>query len=285
MATSVLIAGYGDLGSAVADRLLQTGINVIGLSRRHKPHQTGVQLIQADVTVPEQLAVLDNIQPTIVLYCVSADAQTDADYQQHYVNGLRHVLDRVQHSSALQHVFFVSSTRVYGQTGDAWLDESTLPMPADFGGERLLEAEQLLEQSGVSHTILRLSGIYGPGRTRMLRLAQMPSQWPTGNVWTNRIHRDDAARWIFHLIDCVLKGDQPEACYLVTDDASVAQYEVLGWLAGQMGVAGIPATPPVRGGKRLSNAKMRATGFKLTYPDYRAGYDSLLQNMASEDES
>ena len=65
--------------------------------------------------------------------------------------------------------------------------------------------------------------------------------------------------------------------YLVTDSAPVAQYEVLQWLAAQQGVeAGMIKPPPVSGGKRLSNARMLASGFALQYPDYRSGYGALL---------
>ena len=89
--------------------------------------------------------VLQTISPQVLVYCVAASAATDESYQAHYVDGLRNVLNSIQQSS-LQHVFFVSSTRVYGQQGDALLDETVDAIADDFGGERLLQGEKLLTE-------------------------------------------------------------------------------------------------------------------------------------------
>ncbi len=179
--------------------------------------------------------------------------------------------------SCLRHVFFVSSTRVYGQQTDDWLDENTPASPSDFGGLRLQEAETLLNTLDIPHTILRLSGIYGPGRTRLLQLARSPQTWPSNNSWTNRIHRDDAAAFIASCVIKADKGESLESLYLVTDSQPTSQHEVLRWLAVKQGLSmeKVPV-PPVAGGKRLSNRRMLETGFRLRYPDYQAGYGQLL---------
>jgi nucleoside-diphosphate-sugar epimerase len=272
-----LIVGCGDLGSVVARHLMAAGVRVSGTRRNPGDLPEGVDFIQLDVTDPASVARLSHLHPGLLLYCVAAGAQTDDNYKAHYVDGLRHVLQALQPGQSLRHVFFVSSTRGYGQSGDMLLDEMTAPVPADFGGKRLLEAEAMLVEMQMPSTVFRLSGIYGPGRTRLIDLARLPSAWPQQNVWTNRIHRDDAARFIAH---CMLNAVAEEALaplYVVTDSAPVAQYEVLQWLAAQQGVeAGMIKLPSVSGGKRLSNARMLATGFTLQYPDYRSGYGALL---------
>ncbi|HSG93137.1 MAG TPA: NAD-dependent epimerase/dehydratase family protein, partial [Methylotenera sp.] len=197
----VLIVGYGDLGGEVARQLVRDGLNVIGVKRSaHQSDNSAVQIIAADVTKPESLAALNAVQPDIVIYCVAASGQTDAEYQSAYVNGLRNVLATQKNNTQLKHVFFVSSTRVYGQNTEELLDESVPAQPADFGGRRLLEAEHLLQTLSCGTTVLRLSGIYGPGRLRMINLAKSPDTWPKQNVWSNRIHRDDAAAFIVFLI-------------------------------------------------------------------------------------
>jgi nucleoside-diphosphate-sugar epimerase len=273
----VLIVGCGDLGSAVARQLTAAGVRVSGTRRNPGDLPEGVDFIQLDVTDPGSVARLSRVHPDVLLYCVAAGAQTDDNYKAHYVDGLRHVLQALQPGQSLRHVFFVSSTRGYGQTGDALLDETTPPLPVDFGGVRLLEAEAVLAAMQVPSTVLRLSGIYGPGRTRLIDLARLPSAWPQQNVWTNRIHRDDAARFIAHCMQCAVAEEALAPLYVVTDSAPVAQYEVLQWLAAQQGVeAGMIKPPQVSGGKRLSNARMLATGFTLQYPDYRSGYGALL---------
>ncbi|HPX88749.1 MAG TPA: SDR family oxidoreductase [Methylophilaceae bacterium] len=274
MAT-ILIVGCGDLGSTVALQLAQKGHRVVGV-RRSCTLLANVDILQADVTQPESLKKLEEIQPDLLIYCVAASGQTDAHYQAAYVDGLRNVLATQANNAALQHVFFVSSTRVYGQQTDAVLDENTPAMAADFGGERLLEGERLLNDLTCGKTVLRLSGIYGPGRLRMINLAKTPELWPAQNSWTNRIHRDDAANFLVLLVQKVLHQTPITPCYIVTDSASVSQYEVLHWLATQLRIPSNPHVPAIEHGKRLSNQAMLMTGFEMQYPDYRAGYAALL---------
>ena len=280
MNTQVLIVGCGDLGTELARRLKQDGLAPIGV-RRSEAKDAGFPCLQADVSNPSSLAALQNINPEFLVYCVAASAQTDENYRQHYVDGLRYVLEALRGASNLKHVFFVSSTRVYGQISEALLDEAVPASPSDFGGQRLLEAEALLANAhqAWTYTSLRLTGIYGPGRTRMLNLAASPSQWPQQNSWTNRIHRDDAAAFIQHLIQMKLRQQPLQDCYVVTDSCPAPQHEVLHWIAKQMGEDVAEQMPPVAGGKRMSNQRMLATGFELRYPDYKAGYADLLQSV------
>src|SRR5690606_2758079 len=124
------------------------------------------------------------------------------------------------------------------------------------------EAEALLGGLHCGHTVLRLSGIYGPGRTRLLRLAAEPASWPAHNAWTNRIHRDDAAAFADFLIRRVLEREPVEDCYIVSDSEPVPQYTVLMWLAQQLGKsAPTSVVPAVAGGRRLDNARMLQSGF------------------------
>ena len=280
MAEKVLIVGCGDLGVELARQLQKQGLMPIGL-RRSLSLDSSFECIQADVTQPSSLSLVSNLNPDFLVYCVAASAQTDESYRQHYVEGLRHVLNALDGATNLKHVFFVSSTRMYGQTTEALLDESTAPQEMDFGGQRLLEAENLLKEAGQSwtHTALRLTGIYGPGRNRMLKLAANPSHWPTQNSWTNRIHRDDAAAFIVHLIKILLSGGTAQDCYVVTDKNPVSQYEVLHWMTAQMGMEASSEVPEVVGGKRMSNQRMLSTGFSLKYPDYKVGYLALLKTF------
>jgi nucleoside-diphosphate-sugar epimerase len=280
MACPVLIVGCGDLGSAVAEQLNQQGFAVTGLRYGQAQIPDGVRLIQADVTQAGSLKSLALLRPQILLYCVAANAPTDESYKAHYVDGLRNVLSLLAPLQTLRYVFFVSSTRVYGQQTDELLDEETPAQPADFGGLRLREAESLLADFNIPATALRLSGIYGPGRTRLIKLAATPAQWPAHNNWTNRIHRDDAAAFI---ATCVMKADKGavvEPLYVVTDSQPVPQYEVLQWLAKEQGVDYSDVkVPDAIGGKRLSNQRMLNSGFSLQYPDYQAGYRQLIASI------
>lgn len=279
----ILIVGCGDLGTAIAMRL-QKAHQVIGLGRSQKM-TAGMQTIQADVTQLATLTQLENLNPNIVIYCVSADAQTDASYQAQYVTGLKNILVTQASNSTLKHVFFVSSTRLYGQKTQDLLDETAPAIPSDFGGVRLLEAESLLKD--MQHkseqwksTAMRLSGIYGNGRLYLANMAKDLARWPAENNWSNRIHRDDAAAFIAFLVEKVLNQQIIDDTYIVTDDMPTQQYEVLRWLAAQQGVdTSSIKIPPVSGGKRLTNKRLRDTGFQLQYPSYQVGYSHILKTL------
>lgn len=274
-----LIVGLGDLGLEIAKRLQSEGVQVYGV-RRSVMQNASIHMIQADVTQAASLQVLAAVQPEILIYCVAAGGQSDAEYQAAYVDGLRNVLLTQQQNKKLKHVFFVSSTRVYGQDTQDLLDESIPSVPADFGGERLLQAEQLLKEFSCNSTVLRLSGIYGPGRLRMINLAKSATAWPKQNSWSNRIHRDDAAAFVVFLTKRVLANEVIDDCYIVTDSCPVPQYTVLSWIAEYLHYEQ-PEQLPISGGKRLSNQRMLATGFKLQYPDYKAGYQALIDGTMS----
>lgn len=280
MSLHILLVGCGDLGTEVARLLISSNHQVTGV-RRSEQTDHRFKCIQADVTNPDTLHAIHDLSPDIILYCVAASGQTDAQYKAAYVDGLRHILKAQAHNVKLKHVFFVSSTRVYGQEGSALLDDDTRAIPADFGGERLLEAEQLLNAMPFPTTVLRLSGIYGPGRLRMITLAQAPHAWPQENSWTNRIHRDDAALFIHYLISQLALNapiTKMHNTYIVTDSTPVSQFEVINWLAQHLKIdSRCPQqTRDIIKGKRLSNQRMLASGFQLRYPNYQLGYATLL---------
>ena len=127
---------------------------------------------------------------------------------------------------------------------------------------------------------MRLSGIYGNGRLYLANMAKDVTKWPKENNWSNRIHRDDAAGFIAFLADKALKNQPIEDCYIVTDDMPTQQYEVLQWLAIQQGIdTSSIQTPLISGGKRLSNKRLRSTGFQLQYPNYQVGYSKILKTF------
>ncbi|MEO1957585.1 MAG: SDR family oxidoreductase [Methylophilaceae bacterium] len=276
---NVLIVGCGGLGGKVAELLSSVGHAVTGVRVSDKPAIATVNCIQADVTEVTSLAGLEQVFPDVVIYCVAANEQTDDSYRMHYVDGLRNILNTQSENANLQHIFFVSSTRVYGQKTQDLLDEATLAIPSDFGGERLLEAEQLLKEVPCGSTTIRLSGIYGTGRRYLINLAKAPERWPQSNKWTNRIHLDDAARFITFLCEQVNAGKAVEDCYIGTDDIPALQHDVLRWLATKLGVT----QPNIQvgndlGGKRLSNQRLHDVGFQLMYESYQDGYSEMLKD-------
>jgi len=273
----VLQIGCGGLGSLIAQATLAQGHALTIVRRSQQPVPAGAQALYLDVVAEAQLPALSNLQPDILLYCLAP--VTGQTYQQTYVDGLRHVLANVAMAS-LKHVFFISSTGIYGENQGEWINDDTPAVPADEGGHIMLAAEQLLAELPCGHTALRVSGIYGPQRLYLLRLLQNSERWPAQVHWTNRVHEQDVAAAVVHFYQQVIDGAVlPEHC-IVTDGVPATQHEVLQWLATQQQVPA-PPTPPLQpqSGKRIRNQYLQQTGFKLQFTDYQAGYASILSSL------
>jgi nucleoside-diphosphate-sugar epimerase len=281
-AKRVLIAGCGDLGLRVAKLLAFEKVSNQSWGLRRHPalepaHDLpGFSWIAADLTQPDTLQGLPK-DITHVLYAAAPNARTEADYRAVYRDGLERLLHAVA-SPTLRRVLFVSSTAVYGDQGAQWIDEDTPTAPKSFNGRILLETEQWLRnQSACFETLsLRLSGIYGPGRSYLLdRLRAGQASAPaTDSHWVNRIHIEDAAAAVLHLMNL----PKPQPVYLVTDSTPLPMRVLYDALAKLVGGPTVPegAAPASVGSKRLSNARLRGSGFSFTWPDSREGHAALL---------
>lgn len=270
----VLIAGCGDVGSVLATSLLRDGHAVFGLKRDPSSLPEGVRGVQADLLQSETLKALPG-QIDALVYMPTPGSRDRAGYEAIFLQGWKNLwsaLDREPGRTLL-----VSSTAVYGETDGSRVDEATPAHPARFNGETLLEMEQLAAKSTQNLVVARISGIYGPGRERLISQAATDGlevqQVPP--FFTNRIHRDDAARALQHLLEL----ENPEPLYVVTDDNPAPRFDVVKWLAIAQGKpAPVAVTDEGTGqGKRASNHRLRASGFVLRYPDYRAGYGAVLE--------
>jgi nucleoside-diphosphate-sugar epimerase len=265
-----LIAGAGDVGVRAGTLLAAAGWQVTGI-RRAGPLPPPLCVVHADLTRPETMAGLpDDID--LVLYLPAPSSRDEATYRALFVDGPAALLAALPRPP--RRLVFVSSTAVHGDAGGDWVDERTPAQPDGFNGRVLLEAEQALARLPVPSVAVRLAGLYGPGRGWLLsRVRAGESCRP--DFWTNRIHVDDAARLLVHL--ALLPA--PERVYIGVDDEPATECAVLGWLAQQLGLPPPPAGPGNPrmgvGNRRLSNARIRATGFTFDYPDYRRGYAGL----------
>jgi nucleoside-diphosphate-sugar epimerase len=271
----VLLAGCGDLGQRVAQRLIDRGASVWAL-RRHPPTEQGaIRWLRGDLSDPASLVGLPT-GITRVVFLPAPGARDEATYRAVFVDGLRHLFGALDRA-ACRRVLFVSSSAVYGEHDGAWVDETTPAEPLGFNGRVLLEAEAWLAAQACSSVALRLAGIYGPGRMQLVeRLrsgqARVPREVPH---WANRIHVDDAADALVHL----LMLDEVLPLYVGADDTPLPLDVLYDFLARQMGVS-VPAegsAPAAIGSKRLSNARLRASGFIPRWPDAREGYAALIQ--------
>jgi nucleoside-diphosphate-sugar epimerase len=277
----IFLVGAGYVGSLAAELLRRAG-HEVHVGRRHpepSAHSHAMDVLQPQ-TFPDALRESD-----CVVYTVSADNFTPEAYREAYVEGLSRVIGALGGTKA-RRVVFVSSTGVYAQDDASVVDESSPAEPRGFSGKMLLEGEGLLAAAPFEAAVLRLSGIYGPGRDRLVRevLAQTPVSAKSRAAITNRIHREDCARAIVHLVE----RPAVQRLYVGSDEAPTPMGEILDWLAGQLGVPPPPVgeanlhTQQRGGNKRCSSARLRGEGFVFRHPTYRQGFTAILAGRRQE---
>lgn len=289
MAT-VLFAGFGDLGREAGRLLAEAGLHVVALKRTPDAGAPGVAVHAVDLREPFRLPPLPEL-PAAVVIAVSPGRHDPDDYQATYVGAVQHTLRALQAGGAKPKlVLFVSSTGVWSESADLWISEDTPARPDSWTGETMLRAEQALFAGAYPALALRLGGIYGPGRYMLVRKAEaiLAGREPMpAPAYTNRIHRDDAARMIAFLVNRALAGAALDRVYTGVDNEPSLNVDVLGYIAGLLqghapGETDITAKAPppnvAVGGKRVSNARIRALGFQFGYSDFRGGYAAVLKD-------
>lgn len=277
---AVLVVGAGDVGMRAAGLMAQAGLQVVALRRSASEVPAGVTLLQADITDAASLQALAAYRFDYVVVTTAAGSRDEAVYRAVYVDGLHNVLTQLQQQSPpVKRLVLASSTAVYGQKNGEWVDESSVTEPAEFSGRIQLEAEQLARASGIATTVIRFGGIYGPGREWLIRQVKNAEFCaPHPPTYTNRIHRDDAARLLAFVITRALQDKELEGCYIGVDDETAPLFEVQSYLAGLLGVTHRPGTAASgRGSKRCKNVLIRSAGFTFHYPNYRIGYGAMLR--------
>jgi nucleoside-diphosphate-sugar epimerase len=170
-------------------------------------------------------------------------------------------------------MILTTSTAVYPQTDGSFVDERS-EVRAEGTASYLLEGERIVRESWDEGIALRLAGIYGPGRDRMVRLvAEGSARRPREPAWTNRIHRDDAAS----ALDVLLTIEHPAPTYIGVDDEPADLGTLYEWIASELGMLAPPfedaPTARSRGGnKRCRNKLLRSAGWTPAYPSFREGY-------------
>ncbi|MFZ5603219.1 MAG: SDR family oxidoreductase [Pseudomonadota bacterium] len=274
--TTVLLAGCGAIGTQLGVQLQQAGYRVIGL--RRSAVASPFPLLQADFTAPLDPALF-NEPIHYVVHTATPGERSDAGYEKAYPGSVRNLLAALR-GHPVRRFFFVSSTAVYAQDDGSWVDETSPTEPLEFNGVRMVEAERLLQESGVPATSVRFGGIYGPGRNwlvnRVKKGCSVQSQPPK---YTNRIHQDDCVGVLQFLLQKNDSGVALDDCYVAVDDDPASEEAVCRWLAQQLGapepVLEIAAADAPQN-KRCRNQRLRALGYVFTYPDFRSGYGARL---------
>jgi len=272
---------------------------VTALTRNPEKAQTlaarGVRVVTADLTSADWHSQVDRAQD-IVLNCVSSGGGGLEGYRRSYVDGTRSILAWA--ATGVPATFlYTGSTSVYPQGGGELVtEESSVGEGGSEAAGVLLEAEAMIRASTCFQRwfVLRLAGIYGPGRHYLLdQLRAGATVFPgTGSHRLNLAHRDDIVSAI--LACAQAPEDVRNDCFNVTGDTAAPKADVTAWLAKQVGVAApvfqhdggeLPAgAARVRGrsgpvpDRFISNAKLqRILGWRPRFPDFLDGYRQIFE--------
>ena len=283
-----LVFGCGYLGERVAQQWRDAGQQVAVVTRRAEKAtalaRQGFRAFVADVTQAESLKTLPPAES--VLFAVGYDRSSQQPIDEVYAGGVQNALAAL--SPHTKRFIYISTTGVYGSAGGEWVDEQTPADPQREGGRASLAAEQALARHrlGKQSVVLRLAGLYGPGRVPFLNelRAGRPISAPShGHL--NLIHVDDAAAVVL-AADRLAAFDDGPRLYCVSDGHPVKREEYYGEVARQIGapppvfVDPDPASPRAAraaADRRVRNARMMdELSIQLLYPDYRAGLAAIL---------
>jgi nucleoside-diphosphate-sugar epimerase len=261
---NIFIAGCGYVGLAAARIFHDAGWKVVGGSRSGDSIGAPFQIVACDLADPSTLEGIGHFD--FVLHCASSSRGGAEQYRQVYLEGARNLLSVLEPARLI----FTSSTSVYAQADGSIVTEESPADPDRETGRILRQAEEVV--LGAGGCVARLAGVYGPGRSVLLRRLFTGEALieGDGSRFVNQIHRHDAASALARITENSAPG-----IFNVSDDTPMTQREVYTWLAAHFGRQ-IPPTGPVNPGrkrgvthKRVSNAKLRQLGWFPRYPSFR----------------
>jgi len=290
----VLIVGCGYVGLPLGAELARQGHEVFGLRRNpateNELRTAGISPLFADITKLEELKKLPGGFNWVV-NCAAAAGDAE-NYRHVYLAGTTRLIEWLA-ADPPQKFVYTSSTSVYAQNDGLPVDETSPAEPSADTSRILVETEKVLLRAASAQNfpaiILRVAGIYGPGRGQWFKqfLKGLAKMEGNGSRFLNMIHRDDVAG----CIRAALQHGRPGQIYNAADNEPVTQLQFFQWLAGALGKE-LPPTVPEnlerrRGvtNKRVSNAKLRAElKYEFQFPDFRAGYTAEIARLKSSGE-
>ena len=280
----LLILGCGYSGRAIGERLSLAGARVRGTTRSPERFDAlrvrGIEPIAFGGEGPSEDVAAAIATATHLVISIAPGRAGDPALAIHG--------EDIKAAPRLQWIGYLSTVGVYGDHDGAWVDEDTIPRPLSQRSRERVEAENLwmtlaLER-GTPITVMRLSGIYGPGRSPLdaVREGRARRLVKPGQVF-NRIHVDDIAG----AAELAIRSGT-NAVLNVTDDEPAPPEDVVAHAAELLGVEPPPEqdfatadlTPMARSfygeTKRVSNARLKAMGYELRHPTYREGLRAVL---------
>jgi len=275
---TILVAGAGYTGGTIARFFTAKKQRVYALTRSAEKAKSfeseGIRPLIMDMTHPETLIGLPQAQ--FVVIAVAPDDRSEEAYRRTYVEGVGNFLKALKKGTRPLLVVYLSSTGVWPDQGGAWVDETVLAVPDSERAKILLQAEKQVLNSELPSVVVRLAGIYGPGRNRLatLRKADSFSKATERQRWMNLIHVQDIAE----SMPVIFKKSEAGAIIACADDEPTTSSEFYEWLTSHAGIPNPPKFPtqPIQG-KRIRNSLLKSFGYQFQYPTFREGYRAILE--------
>jgi nucleoside-diphosphate-sugar epimerase len=271
---SIAVLGAGYVGRAAAAAFAARGDAVWAVRRSATSGRDadGITWCAGDIAAGHVDGLPARLDAVVLALAPGRGAD---DYATTYVGGARGALAVARATGA--RLVYTSSTGVYGVQDGREVTETTPLQGAGPSSEALQRAEAvLLEATDATVTVLRVAGIYGPGRDPAGRYRDATQLARGGDYWVNLAHRDDIVGAIAHVLAL---ADAPRVLNCA-DGAPATARTVCEWLASRRGVD--PATlvfsgtgAPARSNQRISSAALQATGWRPAWPSFRDGLMSL----------
>lgn len=268
----IAIVGCGYVGSALAKALVEKGHVVVGTTtsaqRRAALGALGIEPVVVEVDEVDRLR--GALADCTVVYLTIAPRHRGEPYTEVYVKGVERLLAAVA-GTAVERIIYTSSTRVYGQDTGEWVDETSPTEPGDEKGGILLQAEQRLlsgaEALGLGATVLRLCGIYGPGRDVSAHISRYAGvERHDGEKYVNLIHLEDITAALCRLVDVAYHG-----VLNLADDRPLKRRDYFNRLLAKAGMPPVQwtASADTGLGKRIRNDLVKRTlSLALRHPTH-----------------
>ncbi len=269
MKKTIIIFGCGYLGNEIVQQA-QENFNLITTTK-----SGGSGHLKCDLSSPHDVSQIANINrsPSAIIHCASSGRGGLSAYQEVFIKGCSNLISLFPKIPIL----FTSSTSVYHQTNGEIVTETSSTTPIRETSSALLEAEKIISNAG--GIITRLAGLYGPNRSVILKrfLEGSATIEDSGQRHLNQIHVQDAASAILHLINLDSVGT-----FNVSDNTPLSQIDCYRQLADRTKLPLPPSGPKNTSRKRawtnkkVSNQKLRKTGWTPQYPDFISSLDNLM---------
>jgi nucleoside-diphosphate-sugar epimerase len=290
---SELIFGCGYLGRLVAARERDHGGQPIGVVRSATSAEElrglGINALRADLDVPELSGL--PLRNSKIFYFIPPPKQGDADTR------VRNLISAFEQQGQPGRIVYLSTTGVYGDCNGEWVTEERPANPLASRAKRRWDAECRLRdwrcKTGGELVILRVAGIYGPGRLPLQRLrAGLPLVQAEESPWSNRIHVAD----LVQVCLAAMQRGRDGEIYNVSDGSPGTMIDYFTRLAD---LTGLPRPPAIslsqaqqqlspgmlsymQESRRLDNGKMRdELGIELQYPTMDSGLPACVRSDPS----